>query len=419
MSKLNWFRPKLKWLGSKPQGFRLVFTLMGAASLFIFAASQQSEASETLQSSEFASDQDGSPAQRSAEPTVRVQFLPSTESRLPSETRLEAPVGPDAPASDVRAVEAPAAAAVPSTPANNGPTPAEVAAYIARAHAKIRQGDIASARRLLNGPQAVMRRRLGWCSLKPTIPGCWPAGGFLGSSLTWRSQRPFTRKLKGGVRKVHVSVCLRCQSSDPLSRATQINFTLRGCMMKYPIRCLVGLALLGLFLQPCAAQDVPQGGRSTAFSETQRSGRSPTWLRPQQSGKPASTSDPLKDDANLWTVGVAGGLLEGTFIRYVADLAKVLDDGKNLRVIPMVTYGAVGNVTDLLNLRGVDVAITQADVLDHFRREVKIPDIENRFSTSRHCSLPRFTSMPGRSSRRSRTSPVERWRSTRPAVLPT
>jgi TRAP-type uncharacterized transport system substrate-binding protein len=149
-------------------------------------------------------------------------------------------------------------------------------------------------------------------------------------------------------------------------------------MMKYTIRCLVGLALLGLFLQPCAAQDVPQGGRSTAFSETQRSGRSPTWLRPQQLGKPASTSDPLKDDANLWTVGVAGGLLEGTFIRYVADLAKVLDDGKNLRVIPMVTYGAVGNVTDLLNLRGVDVAITQADVLDHFRGEVKIPDIENK-----------------------------------------
>src|SRR4051794_40954507 len=57
---------------------------------------------------------------------------------------------------------------------------------------------------------------------------------------------------------------------------------------------------------------------------------------------------------------------------------KALDDGNNLRVIPMVTFGAVGNVTDLLNLRGVDVAITQADVLDHFRREVKLPDIENR-----------------------------------------
>jgi len=147
--------------------------------------------------------------------------------------------------------------------------------------------------------------------------------------------------------------------------------------MKYTTRCFLGLALLGLFLQPCLAQDAPQAGRSTAFSDTAQSRRSPAWLA-QRSAKPASPADHLKDDLNAWTVGVAGGLLEGTFIRYAADLAKVLDDGKNLRVIPMVTFGAVGNVTDLLNLRGIDVAITQADVLDHFRREVKIPDIENK-----------------------------------------
>jgi len=54
-------------------------------------------------------------------------------------------------------------------------------------------------------------------------------------------------------------------------------------------------------------------------------------------------------------------------------------------VIPMVTYGAVSNVTDLLNLRGIDVAITQADVLDHFRREVKIPDIENMYGRRPRC----------------------------------
>src|SRR5690349_7981737 len=44
-----------------------------------------------------------------------------------------------------------------------------------------------------------------------------------------------------------------------------------------------------------------------------------------------------KADPNAWTVGLAGGLLEGTFIRYAADIAKVLDDGDRLRVIPMVT----------------------------------------------------------------------------------
>jgi TRAP-type uncharacterized transport system substrate-binding protein len=98
--------------------------------------------------------------------------------------------------------------------------------------------------------------------------------------------------------------------------------------------------------------------------------------------KPASRgvapTAPGKVDANAWTVGVAGGLLEGTFIRYAADLAKVLDDGDNLRVLPIVTYGAVGNINDLLNLKGVDVAITQADVLDHFRSNLKVPNIEDR-----------------------------------------
>jgi TRAP-type uncharacterized transport system substrate-binding protein len=85
-----------------------------------------------------------------------------------------------------------------------------------------------------------------------------------------------------------------------------------------------------------------------------------------------------KSDISAWTVGLAGGLIEGSFIRYASDLAKVLDDGDNLRVIPMVTFGAVGNVNDLLNLRGVDVAITQADMLDYFQRELKVPNITAR-----------------------------------------
>jgi TRAP-type uncharacterized transport system substrate-binding protein len=100
---------------------------------------------------------------------------------------------------------------------------------------------------------------------------------------------------------------------------------------------------------------------------------------------PAASS--MKEDKNAWTVGLAGGLLEGTFIRYAADIAKVLDSDK-LRVIPLVTFGAVGNVEDLLFLRGVDIAITQSDVLDHFRRELKVPNIEKRI----HYISPLFRS---------------------------
>ncbi len=81
---------------------------------------------------------------------------------------------------------------------------------------------------------------------------------------------------------------------------------------------------------------------------------------------------------NNWTVGLAGGLLEGTFIRYAADLGRALDDGDNLRVLPIVSYGAVGNVSDLIYLKGVDFSITYADVLDHFKNVLKIPGIEKR-----------------------------------------
>jgi TRAP-type uncharacterized transport system substrate-binding protein len=81
---------------------------------------------------------------------------------------------------------------------------------------------------------------------------------------------------------------------------------------------------------------------------------------------------------NNWTVGLAGGLLEGTFSRYAADLGKALDDGDNLRVLPIISYGAVGNVSDLIYLKGVDFAITYADVLDHYKNVLKIPSIEKR-----------------------------------------
>jgi TRAP-type uncharacterized transport system substrate-binding protein len=83
-------------------------------------------------------------------------------------------------------------------------------------------------------------------------------------------------------------------------------------------------------------------------------------------------------ESNEWTVGIAGGLLEGTNIRFASEMAKVLDDRPNLRVLPMVTYGALGNVEDLLYLKGVDVTITSADVLDEYIRNGTFKNIKDR-----------------------------------------
>ena len=83
---------------------------------------------------------------------------------------------------------------------------------------------------------------------------------------------------------------------------------------------------------------------------------------------------------NNWTVGVAGGQLSGTYMTFANELAEVLDDGDNLRVIPIVTYGAASNLDDLLYLQQVDVAITQADVFDYFRTHRKISNLDYRIN---------------------------------------
>jgi TRAP-type uncharacterized transport system substrate-binding protein len=95
----------------------------------------------------------------------------------------------------------------------------------------------------------------------------------------------------------------------------------------------------------------------------------------EQSG---SSENAIRNRKNEWTVGVAGGLLSGTYMTFADELAQVLDDGDNLRVLPIVTYGAASNLDDLLYLRGVDVAVTQSDVFEYFRTQRKINNLENR-----------------------------------------
>jgi TRAP transporter TAXI family solute receptor len=83
---------------------------------------------------------------------------------------------------------------------------------------------------------------------------------------------------------------------------------------------------------------------------------------------------------NNWTLGLAGGLPTGTFIRFAAEIARNLNDPAEMRVLPVITQGATDNVKDLLYLRGIDIAITNADVLEHFKTTERIPNIEKRIN---------------------------------------
>ncbi|MCK1335960.1 TRAP-type uncharacterized transport system substrate-binding protein [Bradyrhizobium sp. LM6.10] len=85
-----------------------------------------------------------------------------------------------------------------------------------------------------------------------------------------------------------------------------------------------------------------------------------------------------KDRMNAWTVGLAGGLLEGAPIRLAAEMARVVDDGADLHLLPIVTRGATDNLNALLYLRGVDTAIINSDALDEYK--LQVPQIQSRIT---------------------------------------
>jgi uncharacterized protein len=82
----------------------------------------------------------------------------------------------------------------------------------------------------------------------------------------------------------------------------------------------------------------------------------------------SSPQDSYRWRLNENVVTIMAGRPDGTELNIAADIAAVLDDGDNLRVLPMVGKGAAQTVKDVMFLRGVDMGLTQANVLRHFAK---------------------------------------------------
>jgi len=142
--------------------------------------------------------------------------------------------------------------------------------------------------------------------------------------------------------------------------------------MLWKMSTAAGIALL-LTHAPLAAQSPPkrpaappaQVGVGTQPADAAQAAKAKAVVPPRPMS--AAVEQAHKDRINAWTVGLAAGRLEGAPILFASELARVLDDGDNMRVLPIVTRGPFDNVYDLLYLRGVDAAIVYGDVLDHFK----------------------------------------------------
>src|SRR4030088_3789981 len=86
----------------------------------------------------------------------------------------------------------------------------------------------------------------------------------------------------------------------------------------------------------------------------------------------------IRERLNAGTIVLAGGLLEGAPIRFATEIARVVNDGGVVHVLPIVTRGPTENVNDLLYLKGIDPAIINSDSLEEYKSQV--PQIRQRIT---------------------------------------
>ncbi|MFM9938022.1 MAG: TAXI family TRAP transporter solute-binding subunit [Hyphomicrobiaceae bacterium] len=151
-------------------------------------------------------------------------------------------------------------------------------------------------------------------------------------------------------------------------------------------KILLWLSALTVFVAatlPVVAQTTEPPPRAEPRRQTEAQAKPRDKAVAQQRVQPtrAATSEAKRKEAiNSWTVGLAAGRTEGAPLQFAAELARVLDDGDNMRVLPIVTRGIFDNIFDLLYLRGVDAAIVYGDVLEHFKKTPDIQGISKRIN---------------------------------------
>jgi Single Cache domain 2/NMT1-like family len=76
------------------------------------------------------------------------------------------------------------------------------------------------------------------------------------------------------------------------------------------------------------------------------------------------------EQPNENTIGLISGSPNSndTYLQMAFDLADVLNDADNLRILPIAGIGGPQNIRDVRYLRGVDVGLTQTSILNSYRR---------------------------------------------------
>src|SRR5262249_20948418 len=86
----------------------------------------------------------------------------------------------------------------------------------------------------------------------------------------------------------------------------------------------------------------------------------------------------LSERLHAPTGAIIAARLGATELAVAQDLAAALDDGDDLRVLPVVGAGGGRNIRDLRFMKGLDLAITQTTLLARARESNEIGNIDDK-----------------------------------------
>ena len=107
----------------------------------------------------------------------------------------------------------------------------------------------------------------------------------------------------------------------------------------------------------------------------------PAGHRDAARGSRADRQEPRTALANSGepTLGLMTGELNGTFVQIGSDISSVVSS-PSLRVVPLLGKGSLQNLGDLINLRGVDLALVAADAARYAEAKNLHPGLRNRLN---------------------------------------
>ena len=143
------------------------------------------------------------------------------------------------------------------------------------------------------------------------------------------------------------------------------------------VRCVAALVFAALLVLPVSVL-AQQAGKTYAPAAGPPPAQPKRAVPVLPSGSQLAA---LTDKANQNTVTVISGNPNGTYIYVAFDMSAVLDAGTDLRVLPIIGKGGYQNVMDVLYLKGIDLCITQSNIMSYLKKSGEVgPNIDARLA---------------------------------------